>query len=292
MSHSISVSLPRARLTGCSCLSPLAHFFIHHGGSSIKELHPFTTITHLASKDDEVPSEDDKMTIQFLFRKAPSKPGIELNNRLPFKFRTSSRLFRRILDRPRSIGWTARVTSPLDQLVDTERAQQHIAEDGNAPSVELKLRLEGPYFSPADPSRYHTVICLVAGTGISGAIAISGAFIELQKSRVARNENKSKVYPLTAPWQRCIILWSVRENDVVNLPFLESCAGLELRPSLTGLGKQRMNISQTLTNLQKQMGSGMKMWVYISGPRGFIEASKTVCKSMTNVDFHAAGWEI
>ncbi|KFY36040.1 hypothetical protein V494_05372 [Pseudogymnoascus sp. VKM F-4513 (FW-928)] len=50
----------------------------------------------------------------------------------------------------------------------------------------IGVRAEGPYFTPADPARYHTVVCIVAGTGISGALAIIGAFAA-QKLRDADN---------------------------------------------------------------------------------------------------------
>jgi hypothetical protein len=38
--------------------------------------------------------------------------------------------------------------------------------------MSISLRLEDPYFTPTDPARYQTVVCLVAATDISGALAI------------------------------------------------------------------------------------------------------------------------
>jgi NAD(P)H-flavin reductase len=67
------------------------------------------------------------------------------------------------------------------------------------------MRLEGPYFTPANPERYETVICLVAGTGVSGALAIAAAF---QAGRA------------DALWSRCVLIWTVRESDFVDLPFI------------------------------------------------------------------------
>lgn len=57
----------------------------------------------------------------------------------------------------------------------------------------ISLRLEGLYFTPADPSRYQTVVCLVAGTGISSGKSLVKS---IKKGR---------------SWTRCIVLWSVRE---------------------------------------------------------------------------------
>ncbi|KFY54959.1 hypothetical protein V497_07310 [Pseudogymnoascus sp. VKM F-4516 (FW-969)] len=56
----------------------------------------------------------------------------------------------------------------------------------NTAHAAIVVRAEGPYFTPADPARYHTVVAIVAGTGISGALAIIGAFAA-QKTRDAEN---------------------------------------------------------------------------------------------------------
>ena len=98
------------------------------------------------------------------------------------------------------------------------------------PQINVSLRLEGPYFSPAEPFCYETVVCLVAGTGISGAIAIARAFIEIQNSSepaiTARMDPsappKKAIGDYSPNCKRCIVVWSVREKDYVDLPFFKS----------------------------------------------------------------------
>ena len=60
----------------------------------------------------------------------------------------------------------------------------------NTAHAAIGVRAEGQYFTPADPARYHTVVCIVAGTGISGALAIIGAFAA-QKIMDAENAAKT-----------------------------------------------------------------------------------------------------
>jgi len=116
--------------------------------------------------------------IQFLFRKSQ---------------KTSQ--FTGTTDHPReeksSKQWTNKLASLVDEThttATTRSASQDKSRDRRLSDPELQsphhlsalyhtsLRLEGPYFTPANPGYYNTVICLVAGTGISGAIAIAAAF--------------------------------------------------------------------------------------------------------------------
>ena len=104
------------------------------------------------------------------------------------------------------------------------------------------LRLEGPYFTAVDPSRYHTVICFVAGTGVSGAIAIAGAFQEMKRKQATSHAKileegrvgevgSALVIPEKCTWQRCVVFWSVRADDYVDLPFLTGKARLPMHKS-------------------------------------------------------------
>jgi hypothetical protein len=100
-------------------------------------------------------------------------------------------------------------------------------------SIGTTLRLEGPYFTPANPELYRTTVCLVAGTGLSGAIAIAAAF-QAQQS-LPRTEWKAtpQAVPATVGaacsmvaangplyWTRCIVIWTVRESDYVDVPYI------------------------------------------------------------------------
>lgn len=293
---SIDIPLPRSRLKGCSMRSPLAHFYIHHSNSSIRELHPFTTITHLASKNLATPGADDDFTIQFLFRKSMKSTSAPIGNsksRFPEPF---SRLVRGKEQRIRSTQWTQRLAGLVDQELNVIETGPKLAEaSAQFPRVDVTVRLEGPYFSPADPFRYDKVICLVAGTGISGAIAIGSAFTELHRSPsnipLVENPPTKTPNPFIPPWQRCIILWSVKATDVIEIPFLELCEGLEIRNCLTGPGRERIDIGRTIGEITKSDPQG-RTWVYISGPRAYIDNAKSACKALGGLDWYAASWDI
>lgn len=305
--YCVSVTLPRSRLTGCSCRSPLAHFYIHHAGSSIRELHPFTTVTHLASKNAATPASDDDFMIQFLFRKQGNPDATPLENSPKRYLRLVSRLFRGKKQRIQSTQWTQRLAGLVDQQQrhppdadSIPRLNSITATNQQFPRVAVSLRLEGPYFSPADPSRYEKVICFVAGTGISGALAIATAFTERHRSTTAllAVEKQQLIEPPSAgsgslPWRRCIIVWSVKATEEVPLPFINASTteGLELKTYPTGPGRDRVDMRQTLAEIQSQDPSG-RTWVYISGPKAFITAGEGACKAVGGVDIFAASWEI
>ena len=132
----------------------------------------------------------------------------------------------------KSTQWTNRLAS----LADEEKAEANpttpteLSDTMASYGVEVPLRLEGPYFTPADPAAYKTVICLVAGTGLSGAIAIAAAF-HAQKANKPRSDTKAAALigheaSATAAessrrWNRCIVIWVVREKDYVDMPFFK-----------------------------------------------------------------------
>ncbi len=295
---SVTLPLPRQRLSGCSCRSPLAHFYIHHAGSSLRELHPFTTVTHLASMNNATHSSEDDFPIQFLFRKqggkgqAPSDAAVVA---LPLR----QRILRGKKQREQSTQWTARLATLVDEQqpelskrqsdsnIDMERSPATFAP--GAVGINLALRLEGPYFSPADPSRYDTVVCLVAGTGVVGAIAIAAAFNYAATNDF--NDSTCKGLP-PRKWRRCIIIWSVKETEDIELPFIEPKAeGLELRKHLTGPGRSRVNLGQALSEIcVREKREGGCSWVYISGPNKYIDSGREACQEVeqhTELDFYA-----
>lgn len=243
--HSVSVPLPRHRLHGCACTSPLAHFYIHHSGTSVRELHPFTTTTHLASQNAITDSASDDIEIEFLFRK---RGTTTITQKSETKSRFFPSIIRRLRRRTPNVQWTNKLAG-FAQDVDTSKDSLCTAGIPNAARIHLgglpiSLRLEGPYFTPADPYRYETVICIVAGTGISGALAIAGTFKELERqslpsaalveevasvsgSVIMSSEVGGKSSSTTSQskehiWKRCIILWSVREEHYIDLPELKS----------------------------------------------------------------------
>lgn len=326
--------LPRRRLDGCSCSSPLAHFYIHHSDSSIRELHPFTTTTHLASQDTITKANLDDMEIQFLFRKrGVVAPAIEPEAKRGFA-PTIFGLVRRIRRRKSQTQWTNRLASlAVEHGHSKGMMTSEGLELGNG-GVPVSLRLEGPYFTPANPIRYRTVVCLVAGTGVSGALAIAGMFKELERQdaipdfrspsltvklgvRVSRDTS-----PQTRMWTRCVVLWSVRSENFIDLPGLKSqslkftCpfiatianflaatpnSALDVRIHLTGDGRPRLSVGDALDEILSedeqdslQASGDAKMWVYISGPNAFISNGEGACRErqQRGVEWYGARWEI
>ena len=228
----LKVPLPPTRLKGCACHSPLAHFHIHHTESSIREIHPFTTITHLAAKKLSSSDSDKSVEIEFLFRKSKASPS-------------SASIPEKGLERRSKREWTNKLADLVDEavvdlsLTSEELEEADLQKRRQSTQYQISLRLEGPYFTPANPSSYETVICLVAGTGVSGAIAIAAAFRQqplveaLEPETTMFGQEKTHGAPLVrnftissylAPgaagtWKRCIVLWSVRETEYIDLPF-------------------------------------------------------------------------
>ena len=234
--------------------------------------------------------------VKFLFRKQGGKGPFVSNEGQSKLSRLWSRIFK--ADEGGTSGqWTERLAALVDRKPSlVRRGSAATVMSVVFPRRSVALRLEGPYYSPADPFRYEKVICFVAGTGISGAIAIATAFTELNASQSEQSlpEEKSTTslsQPRRSPWRRCIIVWSVRATDYVDIPFFEHKPGLEIRNCLTGPGRQRIDLGQTLTEILTDDPGG-KTWVYVSGPKPFIEAGKTACKASDRVDYYAASWEI
>lgn len=265
------------------------------------------------------PPTDDNFPIKFLFRKrtrllAFPKETEATGHVFPFLkyFHTKPR-------RAQGTQWTERLAGLVDKKTAEQQPLQGQTGGASAdikplnlsqgyPIVPVSLRLEGPYFSPADPSRYDTVVCLVAGSGISGAIAIAGAFTysseqhQQHKSELTvtsrSNDNVDPELPrLSTPrspsWKRCVIVWSVRDGDFIDLRINKHLdAGVELKTHLTGPGRKRMNATETLQAIRSEDPQGTSIWVYISGPKSFIQSAEQACKAAENVDYYAASWEI
>jgi hypothetical protein len=185
------------------------------------EIHPYTTITYLAAKKVEA-AEGESIDIQFLFRRSQNDPTTLQSTR------------------KKSTQWT----NKLSALVDEEKSQVHVRQERKSSmelelpdtasdvSVKTTMRMEGPYFTPANPELYKTVVCLVAGTGLSGALAIAAAFKARKQRRVAESNTAvdtaastptpvAGIFDDEAPlWERCIVLWTVREKDYIDIPYI------------------------------------------------------------------------
>jgi len=164
-------------------------------------------------------------------------------------------VMRRMRRRKTTIQWTDRLAglAAEDDTDDENPSSGTTTKGRNIPKIHIEavavsLRLEGPYFTPADPAQYNTVVSLVAGTGISGALAIAGAFKEMERQfslSVSTGDNILASKCLTGRGQqdisveekeklsissvkrenictRCIVVWSVREENFIELPDLKS----------------------------------------------------------------------
>ncbi|KAI9678175.1 MAG: phosphate system positive regulatory protein pho81 [Caeruleum heppii] len=270
--YCLSLPLPRPRLHGCACTSPLAHFYIHHAESSIRELHPFTTITHLASQNAITVETEDDFRIQFLFRKSGREPESPTETSDPIAKKSFAQRAFTLRKRKPPLQWTNRLAGLVDRaqtLASTSSPEHNTEKRPPFPIVPIPLRLEGPYFTPAAPTSYRTVICVVAGTGISGALAIASFFAEIERQRAEGATESTGCrgvegaaakracaatggVPGGGIWDRCVILWSVRESDFVELPFLDALpptSKLTLRPHLTGPNRSRLNIAAAITEI-------------------------------------------
>ncbi|KAF2763288.1 hypothetical protein EJ05DRAFT_33023 [Pseudovirgaria hyperparasitica] len=262
--YRLTLPLSRKRLTGCACHSPLAHFYVHHSDSSIRELHPFTTITHLASQERIVHEGESSLSIQFLFRKSVSAPLETLTpgsaKRHSYPQWTAKLASLTANDGEAANGGDVERSNPASQSRDPTR------RSSVSSTTPLNLRLEGPYFTMATPSRYTAVLCLVAGTGLSGALAIAAAFkaewdgpsqsncaVGGQAIPSGSKESSDTCAmgaqaPIAPKWRTCKIAWSVREADYVDMPMFSDlkCPGLSIEAHQTGTGRPRLDIARTL----------------------------------------------
>lgn len=208
----------------------------------MRELHPFTTISPLGYGSNVFPKSQEDLRIQFLFRgrgETDSVPELPARN-----IRRNTWLsFFQIATKP-TLQWTdklANLTDKGDPLSEpggknsinqpwsdsfVELADQNQLPTYPSQAVDVPLRLEGPYFSMADPSRYKTIICFVAGTGVSGAIAIARTFFEQKRQQTEAHMSGREWSTQRGPakesiWEKCVIIWSVRAENYIDLPFIE-----------------------------------------------------------------------
>ncbi|KAI4168054.1 MAG: hypothetical protein LQ343_006687 [Gyalolechia ehrenbergii] len=239
-------------------------------------------------------ADDDPIMVQFLFRKSEPEPTVASSGSHPRGKKASKQ-------------WTNKVASLVDETpmdIPPRLGKPVDPENLPLPSYQTSLRLEGPYFTPVNPAGYNTVICLVAGTGITGAIAIAAAFSAQSAPGTAssaqqlatidgtvprENEYNGQVWPPEQKaWRRCVVVWSIREPDYIKLPFFQDTPGLEIRSHLTGKDRPRVDLKQSIDEICT-VEPGGSTWVYLSGPNAFLEAGKKACQS-SHVEFFSARW--
>ena len=133
----------------------------------------------------------------------------------------------------------------------------------------------------------------MAGTGISGALAIAAAFrAEGGASRYVCDDCQlSGQLAATTKWTKCLLVWSVRaEAYAEGLPFLpqvKGTPGLEVVVQVTGPGRERLDMDVMLRGWVG--GGGGRTWVYVSGPDAFITAGEEACKR-AGAEYYGARW--
>lgn len=351
--YQLSTPLPRTRLEGCACSSPVARFYIYHTDSAVRELHPFTTITHLALQDAITDPTENSITIEFLFRRhGGATPFVSVTStreglsgkwlRWAHRYRKPSSTDRDIHSRIGSMAdraeWRVRqqdsfalfdLEPPFDPR-ESEALSAPASREGSADvealaptrrknkaellmdnaSVPISLRLEGPFFTPANPSHYHTVVCLVEGAGISGALAIVSAFQQLERFERGMLVPPGSNYDMSAvsagiseegigrkkvarKWKRCLIVWVVREEDFIQLPGLTVPEGsmMEVRIHFIGQGRKQCCYYQTLDGVLNKdvsevaegrtvnVDERVSLWCYAAGGKTFVGKVEEACKA-------------
>lgn len=105
------------------------------------------------------------------------------------------------------------------------------------------------------------------------------------------------MYPVhSGRWQRCIVIWTVRDCDYVQIPFFDgekrirghmmrsadlpttelACEGLRFVVHRTGGTVPRLDIERALKEACEEQ-SGSQCWSYISGPGVFITSAERAC---------------
>ena len=177
-------------------------------------------------------------------------------------------------------------------------------------TVELDLRLEGPYAS--SDTQYKTashILCIVGGTGMTGAYSLAIWWLETRAS----DEDSTFTF-----------VWSVRDQDTVSLqewqklkdiaastPRLELVAHVSskngrLDPVLHVNCALGIDGASADTNPvgEKEVAPKGSVWVYSSGPDGLINATEDACVKarrtirsgnqtpIGDISWYMAKWEV
>ena len=231
---------------------PLQSYYLNFPTISKLQCHAFTAAS--VGSTTEGPS--------FLFRRAEGKKQPKLDKE-----------------------WTWK----LGQLVESQRTN---GTDKHA-STTLALRLEGPYVTPAAPFLLAThVLCLVGGTGITGALSLAQVWRQQRASE--RNA-------------RFRIVWTIRTVEAAQIDELEDlrrlvdtgCTNIDVVTHVSSQAgrinpmgclqsffgsaasdkgaTQHIGESKASDAHRHDMREDAVGWVYCSGPGGLLEAADAAC---------------
>lgn len=350
----LTTALPRARLVGCAKSSPVARFYIYRSNTPASELLPFTTITHLALQDAITDPSEENIETKFLFRRhGGSTPFVSETKSRRSRLSSIAHLLDRYGDRDEvvpkenmmtemgqladkygksveqnawglkqqdSFNLSERESERLDSLavppnVRNVRKVSKAEEVLDSASVPISIRLEGPFFTAVNPTHYRTVVCIVGGAGINGAIAIASAYqqldnIEAQErmNRPQRSKSPTGLQKLFAEpddcdtglcslpnlqnriWRRCVIIWVVNEEDYIEPPGLYDSrdpgvkSDLEFRVIFTANIYKELNVLAVLDRVLKEDGVEQgktkmgSLWCYIAGTKMLVKQAERACQ--------------
>ena len=157
--------------------------------------------------------------------------------------------------------WTWKVGGQAHPIEGVELAQ----------TKKLRVRAEGPY-APSEHG-YQTankIICLIGGTGITGALSIADWFL---------------THRAQDPKAQLILLWTVREIETSRLAewrrlcwATDSAAKFGVRLHVSS-ESGRMDVGEELRFVLSdcELGDTEAAWVYVSGPAGLLTAAEDAC---------------
>lgn len=153
--------------------------------------------------------------------------------------------------------------------------------------------MEGPYITPHNPfDKNDSILCIVGGTGITGALSLAEYYQTGPDSPVARFG----------------IVWSLKEYEQIDLPEVEKLKQhskhVEMTTHLTGPARTRINFEQIVRDWQQtrkveDIAKG-KTWIYFSGPDAFMNIGETACvqwndivtSEQDKVEWYCARWDV
>jgi len=175
---------------------PLKTYYLNVSSASKFENHPFTACNGALSTSGTGEQQD----IVFLWRvPTTGKP-----------------------DKKQSREWTTKLACLMDSTQESDKMDLEVGNTlsveptderklsgntlGNLQSRTIALRMQGPYTIPHSPfNEYRTVVCMIGGTGISGALSLANTFLAL----------KASGKPCVT--ERLSIVWSIRETEDAEL---------------------------------------------------------------------------
>ncbi|PSK37292.1 hypothetical protein B9Z65_2034 [Elsinoe australis] len=282
-----SLSSGTAKAIKSSLRYPLQSWYLNVPAVSKWQIHPFTPARQHAGTELRTASSHER--IVFLWR----VPNMSRQEKKQAK------------------EWTTRLTALIPEQVEAMETNE-ISAARTSPTTQIRLRLEGPYPLSHRPfEAYSHVLCVVGGTGITGALTLAEMFIE--RCRDAKTISEVAVSPFMTT--KMTILWTLKEAedadlaDVRHIKNLARQVGADLvfEKHLTGPERQRLDVAASIKHFldesngeKSDMQYGTSTWVYFSGPSKLMEAGEAACFEIregkkyggNELEWYSARWDV